>query len=126
MKRVYTLDEIKQRIDPVAKRHNLRQVFLFGSYARGEATEQSDVDLLVDTPDIRGLFQSEALRQDFAEALGMNVDIVHMDGFLEQRNTHSEYLNQERERFRKTVEKERVMLYENQGQPDIEAYRDIL
>ena len=120
------MGDIQRKIEPVAKKYNLRQVFLFGSYARGEATPESDVDLLVDTPDICGLFQSEALRQDFAEALGMNVDIVHMDGFLEQRKTHSDYLNQERERFRETVEKERVMLYENQRQSDIEAYRDVL
>ena len=46
---IYTLDEIARRIRPVAERYRLRAVYVFGSYARGEAGEDSDVDLLVDT-----------------------------------------------------------------------------
>lgn len=45
---IYTLDEIAQRIRPVAERYRLRAVYVFGSYARGEAGENSDIDLLVD------------------------------------------------------------------------------
>lgn len=46
---VYTLDEIARRLRPVAEQYHLRAVYVFGSYARGEATEDSDIDLLVDT-----------------------------------------------------------------------------
>ena len=45
----YTIDEISQRVMPVAKRYGLSAVYLFGSYARGEATSKSDIDLLIDT-----------------------------------------------------------------------------
>ena len=44
----YTIDEIKKRITPVAQKYGLSAVYLFGSYARGEANENSDIDLLVD------------------------------------------------------------------------------
>ena len=44
----YTIDEIKRRITPVAQKYSLAAVYLFGSYARGDATAESDVDLLVD------------------------------------------------------------------------------
>ena len=52
--RPYTIEEIKQRITPVAEKYGLAAVYLFGSYARGEASAESDIDLLVDT-DITGL-----------------------------------------------------------------------
>ena len=42
---IYTIDEISRRIQPVASAYGLRAVYLFGSYARGEATENSDIDL---------------------------------------------------------------------------------
>ena len=44
---VYTIDEIKAKIIPIAKQYNLSNVFLFGSYARGEEDENSDVDILL-------------------------------------------------------------------------------
>lgn len=46
---IYTQDQIRQMIAPIAEKYHLKAVFLFGSYARGDATESSDVDLLVDT-----------------------------------------------------------------------------
>ena len=46
---VYTLDEIKKRVFPVIQKYNIPAMYLFGSYARGETTEESDLDFLVDT-----------------------------------------------------------------------------
>ena len=45
---IYSIHEIQQRIAPVVKQYGVKAVFLFGSYARGEAREDSDIDLLVD------------------------------------------------------------------------------
>ena len=42
---IYSIQEIQQRIAPIAKQYGLKAVFLFGSYARGEAREDSDIDL---------------------------------------------------------------------------------
>ncbi len=44
---VYTTAEIAKRVRPVAERYRLNAVFLFGSYARETAAEESDIDLLV-------------------------------------------------------------------------------
>lgn len=49
---IYTVEEIRRRITPVAVRYLLKAVYLFGSYARGEATDESDIDLLIDTETI--------------------------------------------------------------------------
>lgn len=40
-----TIKEIKDRIMPVCKKYNLKNAYLFGSYAKGLATEDSDIDL---------------------------------------------------------------------------------
>ena len=55
---IYTIDEISSRIRPVAEKYHLKAVYLFGSYARGEARDDSDVDLLVDLSgaDLSGFF----------------------------------------------------------------------
>ena len=48
---VYTIDEIKDKIIPIAKQYNLSKVYLFGSYARGEADENSDIDIALEIED---------------------------------------------------------------------------
>ena len=57
---IYTIDEISSRIRPVAEKYHLKAVYLFGSYARGEARDDSDVDLLVDLSgaDLSGFLRS--------------------------------------------------------------------
>jgi len=44
-----TVDEIKSIVTPLVEIYPIRRVTLFGSYARGSATESSDVDLLIDS-----------------------------------------------------------------------------
>ena len=51
----YTIDELKEKTIPIAEHYGIRSMSIFGSYARGEADENSDVDLLVDKGELRGL-----------------------------------------------------------------------
>jgi predicted nucleotidyltransferase len=44
-----TIDDIKSYITPVIKKYPVEKVILIGSYARGDATDSSDVDLIVDS-----------------------------------------------------------------------------
>jgi len=48
--RILSLDEIKQTVVPILKQDGIKSAFLFGSYAKGTATESSDIDLIVDSP----------------------------------------------------------------------------
>lgn len=50
---VLTIKQIKERILPVLAKHNIREVYLFGSYARGEAKNNSDVDIYCESGDIK-------------------------------------------------------------------------
>lgn len=53
----FTVDEIKRTIIPKARAYGIKSVRLFGSYARGEANDFSDVDLLIDRGKLGGLVQ---------------------------------------------------------------------
>ena len=70
--KVYSIEEIKDIVAPIAQMHGVNKVYLFGSYARGVATASSDVDLCIDAPTLRGLFALGGLYADFEEALGKN------------------------------------------------------
>ena len=43
---IFTIEEIKHHVKPVAEKYALRAVYVFGSYARNEADSESDVDNL--------------------------------------------------------------------------------
>ena len=73
----YTIDEIKEAIKPVAHEYGVKQITLFGSYAKGEATPKSDIDLhLVDYSDPWGYFKLLCFRQELELALGIRVDVL--------------------------------------------------
>ncbi|MDP9426997.1 MAG: nucleotidyltransferase family protein [Actinomycetota bacterium] len=59
-----------------AARHGARNVRVFGSVARGTATERSDLDLLVDMEPGRDLFDLVAFKQEIEEVLGRQVDVL--------------------------------------------------
>ena len=103
----FTLDEIAQRIRPVAEKYHLRAVYVFGSYARGEAREDSDVDLLVDTTgaDLSGFFAIGGLYNDLEDALGKKIDLVTTDALMQPCRRMSDQL------FYEMVCKERRELY---------------
>lgn len=68
---IYTVQEIQSRVMPVAKKYGIKAVFLFGSYAKGTATEDSDIDLLIDTSGtaLRSLLSLGALYNDLEAVL---------------------------------------------------------
>jgi predicted nucleotidyltransferase len=66
----------RPRIREIARRHGATSVRLFGSFARGEASATSDVDLLVDMEPGRSLVDLIALQHELEALLGRDVDIA--------------------------------------------------
>lgn len=66
----------KEEIQRIAHQHGARNLCVFGSVARGEAGEGSDLDLLVEMEPERSLFDLVAIKQDLEELLGCKVDVV--------------------------------------------------
>ena len=73
---VLTIKQIKERIKPIMVRHGIENVYLFGSYARGEANSNSDVDIYCDSGDVDTLFKAVAFNDELEKALGKKVDVV--------------------------------------------------
>ena len=73
---VYTLEEIKLISSSIAKRFGLNRVWVFGSYAKNEATCNSDIDILVCTEDVIGGFKLLDVKFAFEDAFCKYVDIV--------------------------------------------------
>ncbi len=102
----YTIEEITRRVTPVAQKYKLAAVYLFGSYARGEATAESDVDLLIDlTGSVICGLNFVNLFQDLEDALGVSIDVVTVDS-LQIPTTRRGQLH-----FREAVQRDRRIIY---------------
>lgn len=72
---VNTLAEIRDIVSRLAAQYGAKRVYLFGSYARGDMTSSSDIDLRIDKGAIRGL-EMAGLLIDLEDALGVSVDLI--------------------------------------------------
>ena len=70
------LKQKRQKILRIAAKHGSRNVCVFGSVARGEGDEKSDVDFLVDLEPERSLLDHAGLLVDLRELLACEVDVV--------------------------------------------------
>ena len=95
---IYTIDQIRRIAAPIAAAYGVKNMRLFGSYARGEATKQSDVDLIIDRGSLRGGFALGGLYADLRDGLRKELDRVTTQG--------------EDADFLLRIQPEEVMLYE--------------
>ena len=94
---VRTLSEIQSIVVQLAKQYGAERIYLFGSYARGDMTNSSDIDLRIDKGNIRG-FQLAGLLLDLEDSLGVPVDLVPTTSL----DSH----------FLDSIRKDEVLLYE--------------
>ena len=87
---ISTLQRFKQEY---ADKYGITQIGFFGSVARGEETDESDVDVIVEAPTL-GL-NAVSLWQELEKAFGKPVDLVRKTKYM-------------RENFRKRIEKEAI------------------
>ena len=81
----------------IGRKYSTGNMYLFGSYAKGSATKDSDIDILLEKGKIRGLIQLAGLKLDFEERLGIPVDVLTPDCLSKS--------------FLENIRKERIMLY---------------
>ena len=89
--------EIEQVIRELLHKYHAEYALLFGSYARGDMTSGSDIDLRIDKGSIRG-FQLAGLLLDLEDSLGVPVDLVPTTSL----DSH----------FLDSIRKDEVLLYE--------------
>ncbi len=107
---ILNIPQITKKVIPIADKYQLGKLYLFGSYARGEADEQSDFDFYLDSSFKGGLFRFSALSGDLEAALGKPVDIITKDGLL--RGNCDEFDNE----MKNAIERDKVLIYEGQQQ----------
>lgn len=73
---ILTLKEIKQIVKPILAEYGINDVYLFGSYSRGEATPNSDIDILCERGNVKTLIQQIKIEQKLEKALNKKVDLV--------------------------------------------------
>ena len=93
-----TIPIIKNKISPICKRYGIAKAYLFGSYSRNDAHENSDVDLYIEPGAVQDLFIMSELRLDIMDARGTEVDLI------------SEL--PESEVFKKNLARDKMLLYE--------------
>lgn len=95
----YTIEDIKRIITPIAIQHGVESVSIFGSYSRGTASADSDVDLIIEKGRLSSLFQLCGFRLDIEDALNLRVDLVTSE------SSDAEFLE--------LISREEVLLYRN-------------
>ncbi len=86
--KVYTIDDIKQYLYPVFSKYNVKKAVLFGSYVKGNANKNSDIDLLLDSG-LRGL-KFVGLIQDIHATLDKEVDVFDVTHIIDNSRIYEE------------------------------------
>lgn len=76
MEERYIVDQIRDIVVPIAIQHGVQSVSLFGSYAYGQATAESDVDLKIDKGKLKSLLDLSRFRLAVEDALQLPVDLI--------------------------------------------------
>jgi predicted nucleotidyltransferase len=98
-KHLYNLDEIIRIVAPIAKKYGVHKVSLFGSYAKGEAGEGSDLDFrIVDRGTLRGLIQLAGFQLALEDGFGVPIDVLTDDALSAD--------------FRSKISSDEVIVYE--------------
>ena len=75
---VFTMEQIAAAVQPLADKYRVKEIYLFGSYARGEADENSNLDFLVFGGEMFRRTMIFALAEELREVLKKNVDVFEI------------------------------------------------
>ena len=95
--KVYSLDEIRIIAAPITARHGVAALYLFGSYARGEATPESDLDFRIEKGKICSLFQLTGFEMDLEHGFDKPLDVLTTSMLSEK--------------FLRSIQPEEVLIY---------------
>lgn len=88
---MYTIPEIRSAFLPVFEKYNIKKAVLFGSYAKNSATEQSDIDIMVDTQ-LHGLCFFGFL-EELCNSINCTVECIDLQDIVENSAADREIKN---------------------------------
>ena len=95
---IYSINDLQSVVAPIAAKHGVERVYLFGSYARGNPSKDSDIDLRIDKGSLKGMFALGALYSELESHLHKPLDLL-TTGSLDSA-------------FLRSIENEEVLLYD--------------
>lgn len=81
------LRHLAPQVMQIARKHGIKQVYVFGSVARGDSTAQSDVDFLVEMQEGASLFGVGGFQYETEKLLGFPVDVVPVSALAQVEDT---------------------------------------
>lgn len=104
---IYSIEQIAELVKPIAEKYQVSEVYLYGSYAREEATEDSDIDIVYkrEGSTVHGLLRMSAFKIDLEHALDKKVDIVPLESF------DAPIVKERSQKYIDNVQSTEVMLY---------------
>lgn len=91
------IEQIKEIVSRIGKKYGIKNAYLFGSYARGEQTETSDIDIIIDRGELSTYDDYFDMREELSRDLNVKVDLVATDGV--------------KPNFYKLIKDDRILLY---------------
>ena len=85
------INKLSNKLFPIFENYKVKQAILFGSYARNEATDKSDIDILVDSR-LKGL-SFFGLLEDITNVTGKEVDLIDISQIEKGSQIESEIKN---------------------------------
>ena len=107
--KIYSIEEIKNIARQIFSKYNFEKVYLFGSYARGEATNLSDIDIMVVGGNINTLMNLSDFALELVKIFKKEIDIVKEENYTKKDD--NEYFDLANKLFYNVVRKERVLIY---------------
>ena len=82
MSRPYTIEEIKQKLTPIFESKDVARAVLFGPYAKGEATENCDIDIVAYVDEDMSILTFCEIADDVINELGKHVNFLYADDII--------------------------------------------
>ncbi len=94
---------IKELTAPIFKKYGVEKAYIFGSYARGDYNENSDIDIIITSKNIKSLLVIGAILEALKSALNKEVDLIEEECFSNMDEIDEPFYN--------NIMKERVIIY---------------
>lgn len=108
-KKIYSIEEIIEMCRPIFEKYNIDKVYIFGSYARGEATKDSDIDLLIAGNGVNKAKTYILFIEDLVKKLKKEIDIIKEENLMQEA-----YCEEERilnKMLQKNINETRRLIY---------------
>ena len=99
------ITQIKKLTEPVFKEYGVEKAYVFGSYARGDYNENSDIDIIIVAKNIKSLLIIGAILEALKQVLQKEVDLIEEECFEEDN------IEEWEQEFYDNIKKERLIIY---------------